>query len=171
MVTLRPRSTSNRPSEAEVIPFPKLETTPPVMKTYLVLIPFTPNPLPSVRDGQRPSSERARRGPHLFPQLRYAPDHAQHGLSLDQRLVALHVDDDLVTLVVGMGQDRSRALGARRQRGRCQQRLDRQSRHGVSDPRIVGGHHYPETKVELGHATSDMPDQGLAGDEAKRLLG
>src|SRR4026209_1297021 len=38
MVTLRPRSTSNLPSEAAVIPLPREETTPPVMKMYFVLM-------------------------------------------------------------------------------------------------------------------------------------
>src|SRR3990170_8125886 len=60
MVTLRPRSTSNRPSEAEVMPFPKLETTPPVMKTYLVLIPFTPSSRPS-------ADSRCPRCPFRYP--------------------------------------------------------------------------------------------------------
>src|SRR3990172_3460797 len=56
MVTLRPRSTSSRPSDAEVMPFPKLETTPPVMKMYLVLIPLTPRlgPPADFRPPERP---------------------------------------------------------------------------------------------------------------------
>src|SRR5690606_5366663 len=36
MATERPRLLSNRPSEAAVIPLPRLDTTPPVMKMYLV---------------------------------------------------------------------------------------------------------------------------------------
>src|SRR6478752_6490523 len=36
IVTVRPRSTSRRPSEAAAIPFPREETTPPVTKMYLV---------------------------------------------------------------------------------------------------------------------------------------
>src|SRR5262245_58099088 len=35
--TRRPRSTSNRPSDAAAIPFPSEETTPPVTKMYLVV--------------------------------------------------------------------------------------------------------------------------------------
>ncbi len=36
IVTRKPRSTSRRPREAAAIPFPREETTPPVMKMYLV---------------------------------------------------------------------------------------------------------------------------------------
>ncbi len=36
IVTLRPRSTSRRPSDAAAMPFPREETTPPVTKMYLV---------------------------------------------------------------------------------------------------------------------------------------
>src|SRR5947209_5520449 len=38
--TLRPRALSSRPSEAAVMPLPSDETTPPVTKTYLALIPL-----------------------------------------------------------------------------------------------------------------------------------
>ena len=38
MVIFRPRDSSRRPMEAEATPFPKLDTTPPVMKMYLELI-------------------------------------------------------------------------------------------------------------------------------------
>ena len=36
IVTLSPRSTSSRPSDAAAMPFPREETTPPVTKMYLV---------------------------------------------------------------------------------------------------------------------------------------
>lgn len=36
MVTLRPLATRRRPSEAQIIPFPKDDVTPPVTKIYLV---------------------------------------------------------------------------------------------------------------------------------------
>lgn len=36
MVTLKPRDFSRSPREAETIPFPKDEVTPPVTKMYLV---------------------------------------------------------------------------------------------------------------------------------------
>ena len=36
MVTLRPRFSSNRPREAQIIPFPSEDVTPPVTNTYLV---------------------------------------------------------------------------------------------------------------------------------------
>src|SRR3979409_1573794 len=38
MVTLRPRSTSNRPNDAAAKPFPTEDTTPPVTKMYLVAL-------------------------------------------------------------------------------------------------------------------------------------
>src|SRR6266852_122053 len=57
IVTLRPRSTSRRPSEAAAMPFPREETTPPVTKMYLVA--FGPvvidSPLKCVPMGFRPS--------------------------------------------------------------------------------------------------------------------
>ena len=34
MVTLKPLDLSNNPKEAEIIPFPKEEVTPPVTKIY-----------------------------------------------------------------------------------------------------------------------------------------
>lgn len=37
MVTFKPLDLSKTPNEAEVIPLPKDETTPPVIKIYLVL--------------------------------------------------------------------------------------------------------------------------------------
>lgn len=40
MVTLCPLACSRRPSDADIIPFPKEEVTPPVTKTYLVLPNF-----------------------------------------------------------------------------------------------------------------------------------
>ncbi len=36
MVTLKPRDFNNKPSDADTIPFPKEEVTPPVTKMYLV---------------------------------------------------------------------------------------------------------------------------------------
>jgi hypothetical protein len=38
MVNFSPLLFNKRPKEAAVIPFPKEETTPPVIKTYLVII-------------------------------------------------------------------------------------------------------------------------------------
>ena len=37
MVTLKPRDLRSKPREAETMPFPKDEVTPPVTKMYLVL--------------------------------------------------------------------------------------------------------------------------------------
>jgi hypothetical protein len=37
MVTLYPLAWSRRPREAEIIPFPREDVTPPVTKTYFVL--------------------------------------------------------------------------------------------------------------------------------------
>lgn len=39
MVTLKPLCLSRRPSEEAVIPFPKEETTPPVMNMNLTFLP------------------------------------------------------------------------------------------------------------------------------------
>ena len=36
MTTLRPRAFISRPSDEAVMPFPRLETTPPVTNTYFV---------------------------------------------------------------------------------------------------------------------------------------
>src|SRR5512132_3866841 len=38
IVTVRPRSTRSRPSDAAAMPFPREETTPPVTKMYLVAL-------------------------------------------------------------------------------------------------------------------------------------
>src|SRR5690349_8828413 len=38
IVTLSPRSTRRRPSDAAAMPFPREETTPPVTKMYLVAL-------------------------------------------------------------------------------------------------------------------------------------
>ena len=69
IVTLSPRSTSSRPSEAAAMPLPREETTPPVTKMYLVA--FGPVviglPLECVPVGFRPSKVvrriHARAGP------------------------------------------------------------------------------------------------------------
>src|SRR6266705_3343852 len=42
IVTLRPRSTSRRPSDAAAMPFPREETTPPVTKMYFVELTDSP---------------------------------------------------------------------------------------------------------------------------------
>src|SRR4051812_2296235 len=40
--TVRPRETRSRPREAAAMPFPRLETTPPVTKMYRVLLAMQP---------------------------------------------------------------------------------------------------------------------------------
>lgn len=40
MVTRRPRAVSNRPRDAQIIPFPRDDVTPPVTNIYLVAIKF-----------------------------------------------------------------------------------------------------------------------------------
>src|SRR5918999_1606049 len=57
IVTVSPRSTSSRPSDAAAMPFPREETTPPVTKMYLVAFgpEFIASPLQCVPMGFRPS--------------------------------------------------------------------------------------------------------------------
>src|SRR5215211_5267383 len=61
--TSRPRAFSRRPSEAATMPFPSADTTPPVTKTYLVLIWERPRAVrvrwTSAREGRRERSERS----------------------------------------------------------------------------------------------------------------
>lgn len=64
MTTRRPRAFINRPSEAAVIPFPRLETTPPVTKTYFVTglhhtAPEAPHPIFRALDRGRTSPHDA----------------------------------------------------------------------------------------------------------------
>src|SRR3954469_11340809 len=60
MVTLSPRSTSNRPREAAAMPFPREDTTPPVTKMYLVALgPVVIRPvLERCASGLRPVGDR-----------------------------------------------------------------------------------------------------------------
>src|SRR5918992_1088626 len=65
MVTLRPRSTSSRPSDAAAMPFPSEDTTPPVTKMYLVeLGPVVIRPAPDKRASELPLVEGPRACPH-----------------------------------------------------------------------------------------------------------
>src|SRR5215218_4207716 len=58
IVTLRPRSTSSRPSDAAAMPFPREDTTPPVTKMYLVeLGPVVIRPALDKRTSELPPAE------------------------------------------------------------------------------------------------------------------
>src|SRR3954468_9644 len=57
MVTLNPRSTSRRPSEAAAMPFPSEDTTPPVTKMYLVAVEPVISPVLGKRASELPPVE------------------------------------------------------------------------------------------------------------------
>src|SRR5918996_4762865 len=77
IVTLNPRSTSSRPSDAAAMPFPREETTPPVTKMYLVALgpEFIASPSEVLPMGFRPSKvvQRIHAGLDRFRQPRH-PD-------------------------------------------------------------------------------------------------
>src|SRR3954471_4742581 len=74
MVTLSPRSTSRRPSEAAAMPLPSEDTTPPVTKMYLVaLVPVISPVLGKRASGLPPVEDLPLYLPRVTPAQSAAP--------------------------------------------------------------------------------------------------
>src|SRR3990170_6485033 len=93
LTTRRPRARNSRPREAAVMPFPRLLTTPPVTKTYLVMSLGIRTVAAGCRSRGFPRSGESEQLRRVSLALDAVLDAAQHAGQLGQPLVTLDPSD------------------------------------------------------------------------------